>query len=144
MFLPRKNQEEKCDVPLLPIAQIKEISRDRPVMIYDGDCGFCQRWILKWQKVTGDKIQYVPYQFFVADKDGRIKEFPKISIVNCKRAIQLVLPGGHHYKAAEAVFTAFYFSGRQKVWLRLYKYFPGFKFLSEGLYKFISSNRFWF
>lgn len=143
MFL-KKSQDQKCDVPTVPIAKVKEIRRDRPVMIYDGDCGFCQRWILKWQKITRDKIQYAPYQFFVTNKDGKIKEFPNISINDCKKAIQFVLLGGAHCEAAEAVFQAFHFSGRQKVWLWLYKYFPGFKFLSEGVYKFISSNRFWF
>jgi len=93
MFL-RKNGEEKCDVPPLLTAPIKEISHDRPVMVYDGDCGFCQRWILRWQKITGDKIQYVPYQFFAIDDKEKLRDFPKISIDDCRKAVQFALPDG--------------------------------------------------
>ncbi|MGB3020718.1 MAG: hypothetical protein WBB50_01180, partial [Methyloceanibacter sp.] len=34
----------------------------RPLLIYDGDCGFCGYWARYWQKLTGDSVQYQPYQ----------------------------------------------------------------------------------
>ena len=30
----------------------------RPVLIYDGDCGFCRRWVERWRGVTGDAVEY--------------------------------------------------------------------------------------
>jgi hypothetical protein len=34
----------------------------RPILIFDGTCGFCRRWIERWQAVLGDRIEIVPYQ----------------------------------------------------------------------------------
>jgi predicted DCC family thiol-disulfide oxidoreductase YuxK len=31
-------------------------------MLFDGDCGFCRRWIGKWKELTGDRVRYAPYQ----------------------------------------------------------------------------------
>ncbi|HXS83566.1 MAG TPA: thiol-disulfide oxidoreductase, partial [Methylomirabilota bacterium] len=30
----------------------------RPVLIYDGDCGFCRRWVERWRGATGDAVDY--------------------------------------------------------------------------------------
>ena len=38
-----------------------------PIMLYDGDCGFCKHWIEKWEKITGDYVRYKPYQNALAD-----------------------------------------------------------------------------
>jgi hypothetical protein len=32
----------------------------RPLLIYDGDCGFCFYWASYWQKLTGDRVDYRP------------------------------------------------------------------------------------
>ena len=28
----------------------------RPLLVYDGDCGFCGYWAPYWQKLTGDRV----------------------------------------------------------------------------------------
>ena len=33
----------------------------RPMLVYDGDCGFCGYWACYWQKLTGDRVEYRPY-----------------------------------------------------------------------------------
>ena len=38
----------------------------RPRLIYDGDCGFCFYWARYWQKLTGDSVEYRPYQQVLA------------------------------------------------------------------------------
>ena len=38
------------------------INDPRPLLIYDGDCGFCNYWVRYWQKLTGDRVAYAPYQ----------------------------------------------------------------------------------
>ena len=34
----------------------------RPLLVYDGDCGFCGYWARYWQKLTGASVDYRPYQ----------------------------------------------------------------------------------
>ena len=34
----------------------------KPLLVYDGDCGFCRRWIDRWKILTGDKVDYAPFQ----------------------------------------------------------------------------------
>ena len=36
--------------------------RHTPIMLFDGDCGYCRRWIEKWHKLTGESLSYEPYQ----------------------------------------------------------------------------------
>ena len=38
------------------------INDTRPLLIYDGDCGFCKYLVRYWQKLTGDRVAYAPYQ----------------------------------------------------------------------------------
>ncbi len=106
----------------------------RPVMIFDGDCPFCQRWIDIWRSVTGDKIVYVPYQ-------EKASEFPQVSIEDCRKAVQLLMPDGEMFEAAEAVFRSLAVSGRQSGWLWCYRHCPGFRQGSEALYRFVAGHR---
>lgn len=110
-------------------------------MLWDGDCGFCARWIKKWEKQTGDKIRYIPYQFFEVDPGGRLKDFPAISAEDCKKSVQLITPAGEHLSAAEAVLYSLYYAGQKKYLFWLYKNIPGFKPLTELIYKLIAANR---
>ncbi|HEY3359167.1 MAG TPA: lipase maturation factor family protein [Polyangia bacterium] len=32
----------------------------RPVLIWDGGCGFCARWIARWRVLTGEAVEYLP------------------------------------------------------------------------------------
>jgi len=53
----------------------------RPLLIYDGDCGFCFYWASYWQKLTGDRVDYRPYQQVAA-------QYPEISEAEFQRAVQ--------------------------------------------------------
>ena len=125
----KRQESPKCEVSAPPIEFPKAIRRDRPIMIWDGDCGFCAKWIKRWEKLTGDKIQYLPYQSFglAPSLAGQkvnpallskrrselvLKEFPQVSVEDCKRAVQLVMPSGEHYKAAGAGFRALDYSAK--------------------------------
>ena len=35
---------------------------DKPVLIYDGNCGFCKIWIEYWKTLTADAIVYAASQ----------------------------------------------------------------------------------
>src|SRR5689334_1490180 len=45
----------------------------RPLLIYDGGCSFCRRWVERWRMLTGDAIEYEPSQTAA----GRYPEIPQ-------------------------------------------------------------------
>lgn len=102
-------------------------------MIYDGDCGFCKRWIERWQRLTRGKVNYVTI------KDAR-ELCPEIPEADLKRAVHLVEPGGLVYRGAEAVFQVFSHApaGFLLAWPARV---PGLLRLLEGGYAFIARRR---
>ena len=71
----------------------------KPVMIFDGDCNFCRRWISRWQQSTGDRVEYIPFQ-----DPSVAQRFPELPRERCEQAVQLIDTDGRIYSAAEAVF----------------------------------------
>lgn len=133
-----------CKAPKGATYNTRNIRRDLPIVLYDGDCGFCNKWVDRWHKMSGETVQYIPYQSFEADEAGKLVDFPQISVGDCKRAVQFILPSGEHSRAARAVFDALSQSGKQKWWLWLYKHFPGFKLIAEAAYTFIAAHKCFF
>jgi predicted DCC family thiol-disulfide oxidoreductase YuxK len=109
-------------------------ARPRPLLIYDGDCGFCAYWARYWQKLTGDNVDYQPYQEVA-------EQFPTIPVTEFQRAVQYVAPDGHRASAAEASFLTLSHARGKGVWLALYKKVPGFAAVSELAYAFIAAHR---
>ncbi|MHB1949741.1 MAG: lipase maturation factor family protein [Gammaproteobacteria bacterium] len=105
-----------------------------PLLIYDGDCGFCTYWVHYWQKLTGDKVSYLPYQDVAQD-------YPSVSIEEFQRAVQYVAPDGTIARAAEASFLTLSHAPGKSFWLALYRRLPGFAFFSERSYAFIAAHR---
>jgi predicted DCC family thiol-disulfide oxidoreductase YuxK len=106
----------------------------RPLLIYDGDCGFCFYWARYWQKLTGDRVDYRPYQEVSA-------QYPEISQAEFQRAVQFVAPDGHRASAAEASFLTLSHARGKGFWLALYRHLPGFAAVSEWAYAFIAAHR---
>lgn len=111
------------------------MSSSKPIMLYDGDCGFCQRWIKKWQKMTGDKIVYASFQ-------ARLKDFPQVSEKQCREAVQLIMPDGARHSGAHAVFTALAIANKYSWLLRFYEHLPFFARIAEIFYQLIAEHRF--
>ena len=106
----------------------------RPLLIYDGDCGFCVYWARYWQKLTGDRVDYRPYQQVAA-------QYPEISEAEFQRAVQYIAPDGTRASAAEASFLTLSHAPGKGFWLALYKHVPGFAPVSEWAYAFIAAHR---
>ena len=106
----------------------------KPLMIWDGDCYFCKRWVERWREITAGKVDYAPYQEAAA-------RFPEIPVEQFKRAVAFMEPDGEAFSAAEAVYRSLrYRSSRQ--WLAWsYDHVPGFAAISEIAYKLIAHNR---
>ncbi len=107
---------------------------ERPLAIFDGDCGFCRLWIARWKARTGPKVDYAPSQE-VAER------FPEISKERFSRAFQLILPDGQALGGAEAVAAL---AGREPgagLPLALYRRVPGAGPLLELAYRLVASHR---
>ena len=106
----------------------------RPLLVYDGDCGFCGYWARYWQKLTGDRVEYRPYQEVAA-------QYPAIPQAEFQRAVQFIAPDGHHASAAEASFLTLSHARGKGFWLALYRKLPGFAAISERAYAFTAAHR---
>ena len=106
----------------------------RPLLVYDGDCGFCAYWARYWQKLTGTGVDYRPYQEVAA-------QYPAIPLASFQRAVQYITPAGQHASAAEASFLVLSHASGKKIWLILYRRLPGFAALAERAYAFTAAHR---
>ena len=119
------------------MGQSQKVSKppEKPVMIFDGDCGFCRFWIARWHRVTGDRLEYIASQ----EPEVR-RRFPEIPQAAYDTSVQLVESTGLVYHGAEAVLRSRTVAGK-KYLLWIYYHLPGARFLFESLYAFIASNR---
>jgi predicted DCC family thiol-disulfide oxidoreductase YuxK len=110
-------------------------SGTRPLLVYDGDCGFCGYWARYWQKLTGESVSYRPYQEVAS-------QYSAIPTAAFQRAVQYFTPDGQHRaSAAEASFLTLSHARGKGIWLALYRKLPGFAALSELTYAFIAAHR---
>ena len=97
----------------------------KPVLIFDGDCDFCRRWIERWREASGDRVEYIPFQDRqVADR------FPEIPRAACEQSVQFVDTDGAVYAGADAVLRALG-----------HKLPPGVLAVSEWCYRFVARHR---
>src|ERR1019366_124557 len=106
----------------------------QPLLIYDGDCGFCIYWVRYWQRLTGHRVTYAPYQEVAA-------QYPEIPLAAFQRAVQYIGPDGKIASGAEAAFLTLSHAGGNGFWLTLYRHLPGFAALAERTYAFVASHR---
>jgi predicted DCC family thiol-disulfide oxidoreductase YuxK len=106
---------------------------EKPLLVFDGRCGFCRIWIDYWKQITGSSLDYAPFQ----DVHDR---FPQIPLDQFRQAVKLILPGGEVLSGARAVFAALRYAGVQ--WpARIYDHLPGFAPGSEAVYRLIAAHR---
>lgn len=108
-----------------------------PVMLYDGDCGFCAQWVSRWRKTTGVRIRYEPYQ-------RALKDFPIVSEAQCRQAVQLIMPDGQVFSGARAVLEALAGVGHYRFLRTLYLRSSLFARAAEAVYQWVAHRRAWF
>jgi predicted DCC family thiol-disulfide oxidoreductase YuxK len=106
----------------------------KPLMVFDGDCGFCRRWIARWKSETGDAVDYSPSQEAAA-------RFPEIPAEAFARSVQLVLASGEVFEGAQAVLRALVAGGRSRWLLTAYRRVPGLAAALELAYRFVARHR---
>lgn len=107
--------------------------RSKPILIYDGNCAFCKRWVHRVKSRTQDRVEY-----------GSSQEmgdyFPKISIDQFQKSIWLIDTDGKIYSAAGAAFRVLSYAHISGL-LFLYQHFKIFRIFSEWIYKVVANNR---
>jgi lipase maturation factor 1 len=109
------------------------------VLIYDGDCSFCRRWVARWKYLTGDAIEYEPYQ-------SAAQRYPEIPVEAFKKSVHLIEADGAgtptaHTRAAHAVFRALALAGRKRYLLWAYLHLPLMAQVTEAAYAFVAEHR---
>jgi predicted DCC family thiol-disulfide oxidoreductase YuxK len=110
---------------------------DRPVVIFDGNCGFCRIWIRYAEQLTGPALEYTTSQ-------DAASSFPQISPESFSQSVQLVMPSGEVIHGARAVFEALAYAPGMTWLLWTYLHVPGLAPLTEAAYKLIAANRTFF
>lgn len=106
--------------------------KGRPVLVFDGDCGFCRLWIERWRAATGGRVDYAPYQSEAA-------RHPEVERENFTQAIHF-FENGRTSRAAEAALRALSYAPRLS-WLPLIYGLPGFAPIAEAVYRFVAARR---
>jgi predicted DCC family thiol-disulfide oxidoreductase YuxK len=107
---------------------------ERPLVIYDGDCGFCRAWVDYWKKLTADRVLYSPFQQLSDPFHG-------ITHWECATSVQLLLPDGKKFSGAHAVFNLLSIASERGLWIRIYESVPGVAPVTELFYRFIARHR---
>ncbi|HEY7090699.1 MAG TPA: lipase maturation factor family protein [Tepidisphaeraceae bacterium] len=106
----------------------------KPLLVFDGDCSFCRRWVGRWQGITGDRVGYEPYQ-------QAAQRFPQIPVENFKHAAQLIEPDGRISSGARAAFRTLDLAGYRHWPLWAYDHLPGFAVVTNLGYRIIADHR---
>jgi predicted DCC family thiol-disulfide oxidoreductase YuxK len=109
---------------------------EKPTLAYDGDCGFCLYWIGRWRHRTHGRVEFVPYQ----EPHPHLHRVPKEQL---EEAIHFFEPDGRISRGAEAVFRTLALGDGllSKLPLALYWKLPGFRPVSEAIYRIVARNR---
>lgn len=109
--------------------------KKKPLMVWDGECGFCKYWITHWQSKTANKVEYITFQEIASYfEDIPLKEF--------KKASRLIEPNGKVYSGPDSIFRVFtYFDKRKPIFHNWYSKDNWFTFLSDQTYNWIAKHR---
>jgi predicted DCC family thiol-disulfide oxidoreductase YuxK len=111
------------------------VGRDRPLLVFDGDCGFCRFWVARWRHRTGDRVEYLP-----SDAAEIVERSPTLQPDRLARAVHLIEPDDRVSAGAEAVFRLLAHGG-WRIPLTLYTHVPVVAAISESAYELVASHR---
>ncbi|MBI5365732.1 MAG: lipase maturation factor family protein [Planctomycetes bacterium] len=107
---------------------------ERPVLLYDGLCGFCRRRVARWRARTGDRIDYSPYQ-------EAAHRAPGVPPERLAASVHLIDSDGSVTTGAEASFRVLAHAPGSFPYLAAYRRVPGFARAAEAVYGWIARHR---
>ena len=113
------------------------IDANKPwVVVYDGDCPFCQRQIARIrQQDSLGRFDYVPRQ-----ADGLPERFPALAEGDFDTGMRLIRPDGHIYVGADSVY---HIARQLPVWRGLAWLYrvPGVHVAARSAYAWVAAHR---
>src|SRR5664280_704221 len=106
---------------------------ERPLLVFDGTCPFCRRWVDRWRAAAGDRFDIEPAQ--------TAARFPEIAAAEFTRSVQFIETDGRISSAAEAVFRARAHATSRSRLLAAYERLPGFASAAEAAYRVVARHR---
>lgn len=104
------------------------------MLVWDGNCGFCKYWVIRWSMLSRGKVDFVPYQ-----KAAEL--LPDIDVANFKEAARLVDIDGKFYDGPAAAYKSLQLAGKYPFLMRWYVRFNMFRWLSDIGYQWIADHR---
>jgi len=109
----------------------------KPVLVWDGECGFCKYWVTRWKSLTDNKVDYKTYQEVASQfQDIPLKEF--------KKASRLIETDGHIYSGPDSAYRSYTYTTKNLPWHTWYSKHPIFTKLSDHGYNFTAKHRSFF
>ena len=106
----------------------------KPLLIWDGDCRFCELWVERWRIATGGQFDDAPSKQVAS-------RYPEIPTETFDDAVVFIDETGRVFTAAEAIFRSLrgHVPYRALGWA--YDRVPGFAGISNLFYRIIAQNR---
>lgn len=107
----------------------------KPLLIWDGQCGFCKYWLLYLKAHIGDRLDYEPFQEIH-------KNYDDISLKEFKKASRLIDVDGKVYSGPDSLYKSLAFFKKPNHWIhKAYRNNFFFRRLSDKGYDWVSKNR---
>ncbi|MGM0557428.1 MAG: lipase maturation factor family protein [Myxococcota bacterium] len=117
-----------------PAGGVDPDNLERPLLVWDGTCGFCRRSVEVLRDHVGDAVDIETYQ-------DVHEQFDDVDESDFANAVHLFEPDGRYYTAAEAIFRALDKGPGSSMLLWLYLYVPGFAAIMEVGYRWVANHR---
>lgn len=113
-----------------------ELTNTNKIIIYDGACGFCNKWVLFILDNRPDKdLRFVAFQSSLAKPFLEKHNIDRISST-------IFIDKNHCYQKSTAIFKIFGLLNTPWKYLSLFTFIPNI--FSDTIYNFIAKNRFGF
>jgi predicted DCC family thiol-disulfide oxidoreductase YuxK len=106
----------------------------KPTLVWDGNCGFCKYWVIRWMRLSNQKTDFIPLQ-------RAVFQFTDIEEQYFKEAARLIDVDGQIYNGPAAAYKSLALAGKYSYLLNWYERNAGFRKLSDIGYQFIADNR---
>ena len=105
------------------------------MFVYDGNCGFCTRWVDRIRAAAGGRVEFAPSR-----EVGH--RFPQITPEQFENAVQWIQPDGEVYSGAKAALCLLAYTGPagKLLWWG-YRQLPWFAAGAEAGYRLVARNR---
>ncbi|MGW0903380.1 thiol-disulfide oxidoreductase DCC family protein [Streptomyces sp. NPDC002853] len=108
--------------------------RIQPVLVFDGDCGFCTTSVRFAERRVRPRCEIVPWQFADLEALGTTQERAEYEAL-------WVTPAGTVYGGSQAVAKALLSAGRGWSVLGALLTLPPLRWAADGVYRLVANNR---